>query len=26
VAADLAAHRADTEGHRTGYQVSETRD
>ena len=26
VAGDLAAHRADTEGHRTGYQVSETRD
>ena len=26
VAADLAAHRADTERHRTGYQVSESRD
>jgi len=26
VAADLTAHRADTESHRTGYQVSETRD
>jgi archaellum component FlaC len=26
VAADLSAHRADTEGHRAGYQVSETRD
>ncbi|MBM4333898.1 MAG: hypothetical protein FJ117_22230 [Deltaproteobacteria bacterium] len=26
VAADLAAHRADTESHRTGYQVSESRD
>jgi len=26
VAADLSAHRADTESHRTGYQVSETRD
>jgi hypothetical protein len=26
VAADLAAHRSDTEGHRAGYQVSETRD
>jgi hypothetical protein len=26
VAGDLAAQRADTEGHRTGYQVSETRD
>ena len=26
VAADLSAHRADTEGHRAGYQASETRD
>jgi chromosome segregation ATPase len=26
VAADLSAHRADTESHRAGYQVSETRD
>ena len=26
VAADLAAHRADTEGHRTGYRISESRD
>ena len=26
VATDLATHRADTEGHRAGYQVSETRD
>jgi len=26
VAADLSAHRADTESHRTGYQVSESRD
>ena len=26
VAADLSAHRADTERHRTGYQISETRD
>ena len=26
VAADLAAHRADTEGHRVGYQVSESSD
>ncbi len=23
IAADLAAHRADTEGHKRGYQVSE---
>jgi len=26
VAADLTAHRADTESHRTGYQVSESKD
>ena len=26
VATNLSAHRADTEGHRAGYQVSETRD
>ena len=26
VAADLSAHRADTESHRTGYRVSESRD
>jgi hypothetical protein len=26
VAADLAAHRADTEGHRVGYQVRESRE
>jgi archaellum component FlaC len=26
VAADLSAHRADTESHRTGYGISETRD
>lgn len=26
VAADLAAHRADTEGHRTGYRLSESKD
>jgi hypothetical protein len=26
VAADLAAHRADTEGHRTGYRISESRE
>jgi len=26
IAADLAAHRADTERHRVGYQVSESKD
>ena len=26
VAADLSAHRADTESHRTGYRISESRD
>ncbi len=26
VAADLSAHRADTESHKTGYRVSESRD
>ncbi len=26
VAADLTAHRADTESHRTGYRISESRD
>ena len=26
VAADLSAHRADTESHRAGYRISETRD
>ncbi len=26
VATDLAAHRADTESHRTGYRISESRD
>ena len=26
VAADLAAHRSDTESHRTGYRISESRD